>query len=86
MPETMQRIIVSGTILDYYSLNLEYMEGGSLYNFLAAKGTGMLDNQSRLVSIANDIAIGINYLHSLDFYHGGLNCNNVLVHWPFGPN
>lgn len=68
VPDSLERIIVS-----------EFMAGGSLRSFLEKSGKGILDNEPLLSSIASDVALGINYLHTHNFIHGGLNCNNILL-------
>lgn len=55
------------------------MEGGPLRLFLEDKGKGLLDEEPLLSSIASDVALGINYLHTHNYFHGRLNCDNILV-------
>jgi len=55
----------------------EYLEGGSLFDLLHKKHVKL--NEDRLISIAEDIALGMNYLHSRKVFHRDLKSSNILV-------
>lgn len=55
----------------------EYLEGGSLFDLLHKKHVKL--NEDRLILIAEDIALGMNYLHSRRVFHRDLKSSNILV-------
>ena len=54
-----------------------YLEGGSLFDLLHKKHTPM--NEERIILIAEDIALGMNYLHGRKVMHCDLKSSNILV-------
>uniref|UniRef100_A0A6B2L6J4 Protein kinase domain-containing protein n=1 Tax=Arcella intermedia TaxID=1963864 RepID=A0A6B2L6J4_9EUKA len=53
----------------------EFMENGSLYNLLRNSGI----NTAERISIAQDIALGVKYLHSQNILHRDLTSKNILL-------
>ena len=60
-----------------YLMLTEYLEGGSLFDLLHNKHLKL--NEDRLILIAEDIALGMNYLHSRKVFHCDLKSSNILV-------
>ncbi len=60
-----------------YLMLTEYLEGGSLFDLLHKKRVKL--NEDRLILIAEDIALGMNYLHSRKVFHCDLKSSNILV-------
>lgn len=54
-----------------------YLEGGSLFDLLHKKKIKL--SEDRLILIAEDIALGMNYLHSRKVLHCDLKSSNILV-------
>uniref|UniRef100_A0A7S1YFW9 Guanylate cyclase n=2 Tax=Grammatophora oceanica TaxID=210454 RepID=A0A7S1YFW9_9STRA len=59
-------------------LIMEYMENGSLYDAIR-NDTIDLNTQEDILTIAQDIAHGLHFLHSSDLLHGDLKCKNILL-------
>ena len=55
----------------------EFMASGSLKKVLLRKEK-LLDRRRR-ITLAMDVAIGMEYLHSKDIIHFDLKCDNLLV-------
>jgi serine/threonine protein kinase len=56
------------------------MQSGSLFDLLhKSKDIGKEMNDERIFSICEDIALGMNYLHSRKVLHCDLKSSNVLV-------
>jgi serine/threonine protein kinase len=63
-----------------YLMITEYMQSGSLFDLLhKSKDIGKEMNDERIFSICEDIALGMNYLHSRKVLHCDLKSSNVLV-------
>ena len=56
----------------------EYMQSGSLFDLIHKKDT-LKFTEERIFSICEDIALGMNYLHSRKVMHCDLKSSNVLV-------
>ena len=59
-------------------LLMEYMENGALYSAVR-NDTIELNSQEDLLTIAQDIAHGLRFLHSAGLVHGDLKTKNVLL-------
>ena len=56
------------------------MQGGSLFDILHKNKDSVKEfNDERIFSICEDIALGMNYLHSRKVLHCDLKSSNVLV-------
>jgi tRNA A-37 threonylcarbamoyl transferase component Bud32 len=55
----------------------EYLEGGSLFDHLHKRGTKF--TEERLINIALDMALGMNYLHAKKILHCDLKSSNILL-------
>ena len=63
-----------------YLMITEYMDGGSLYDLIHKKqNTDVWLTDERFLNICEDIALGMNYLHSRKVLHCDLKSSNVLV-------
>lgn len=56
---------------------MEYMEGGSLFDYLHIKGYKL--TESKIVQICRHVAIAMCYLHSKDIVHCDLKSSNLLL-------
>jgi len=63
--------------MNQYYMITEYLEEGSLFDHLHKKRTAMDDE--RMLYIVEDIALGMNYLHSRKVLHCDLKSSNVLI-------
>ncbi|RHZ64143.1 hypothetical protein Glove_326g23 [Diversispora epigaea] len=61
-----------------YYLVLQYAEGGDLRTYLQ-KNFETLDWETK-ISMAKDIARGLNFIHNADIVHRDLHSKNILVH------
>ena len=55
------------------------MEGGSLFDILHKKHTKL--DEDRIILVAEDIALGMNYLHDRKVLHCDLKSSNILVYF-----
>lgn len=63
--------------LSFISLTVEYMSGGSVYDYLhKQKGSFKLPT---LLKVAIDVAKGMNYLHQNNIIHRDLKAANLLM-------
>lgn len=63
-----------------YLMITEYMPGGSLYDIIHKKDqTQPTLNDERILNICEDMALGMNYLHSRKVLHCDLKSSNVLI-------
>lgn len=60
-----------------YAIVMEYMEGGSLFDYLHIKGYKL--TESKIVQICRHVAIAMCYLHSKDIVHCDLKSSNLLL-------
>lgn len=60
-----------------YLMITEYLEGGSLFDLLHKKKKTIEDD--KIILLAEDIALGMNYLHGRKVLHCDLKTSNILV-------
>lgn len=60
-----------------YAIVMEYLPGGSLFDYLHKKGFKPTD--SRIFNFCKDIALGMAYLHGKNILHCDLKSSNVLI-------
>jgi serine/threonine protein kinase len=59
----------------------EYMPGGSLFDLIhKTENSSKLLTEERILNICEDVALGMNYLHSRKVLHCDLKSSNVLVY------
>ena len=62
-----------------YLMITEYMPGGSLYDIIHKNDKKMILTEDKIFNICEDMALGMNYLHSRKVLHCDLKSSNVLV-------
>lgn len=60
---------------DLFGLIFEFMECGALESYLHQNQL----SDSQLLSIANDVALALNYLHNLSIAHLDIKSSNILL-------